>query len=140
MVNFSAWIFDGDSRSPALLVYFFLLILLFASPPVEHFDHIFVSVSIDFPSNSKGPPYIACYYSCADWDGPRHHLKDTSSEDIFTLEASAASELCKWIQADFDVYIPHGRYQVKPHSSSWFSAGCAVAIAHRNHFSFISTK
>ena len=24
-------------------------------------------------------------------------------------------------------------YQVKPHSSPWFSAACAAAIVHRNH-------
>ena len=32
------------------------------------------------------------------------------------------------------IYIPHRKYQVKPHSSPWFSAACAAAIAHRNHF------
>ena len=38
------------------------------------------------------------------------------------------------IQDGIDVYIPHRKYQVKPHSSPWFSAACAAAIAHRNHF------
>ena len=32
------------------------------------------------------------------------------------------------------IYIPHHKYQVKPHSSLWFSAGCAAVIVHRNHF------
>ena len=32
------------------------------------------------------------------------------------------------------MYIPHRKYQVKPHSSSWFSSACAAAIVHRNHF------
>ena len=32
------------------------------------------------------------------------------------------------------MYIPHCKYQVKPHSSPWFSAACAAAIVHRNHF------
>ena len=32
------------------------------------------------------------------------------------------------------IYIPHRKYQVKPHSSSWFSAACAAAIVHINHF------
>ena len=32
------------------------------------------------------------------------------------------------------IYIPHRKYQVKPHSSPWFSAACAAAIVHRNHF------
>ena len=35
-----------------------------------------------------------------------------------------------------DVYIPHRKYQVKPHSSPWFSAACAAAIGYRNHFFF----
>ena len=32
--------------------------------------------------------------------------------------------------------IPHRKYQVKTHSSPWFSAPCAAAIVHRNHFFF----
>ena len=32
------------------------------------------------------------------------------------------------------MYIYHRKYQVKPHSSSWFSAVCGAAIVHRNHF------
>ena len=42
-------------------------------------------------------------------------------------------------QVGIDVYIPHRKYQVKPHSSPWFSAACAAAIVHRNHF-FVCTK
>ena len=54
---------------------------------------------------------------------------------IFKLSASAAaSEFCEWVQFKIDVYIPHHKYQVKPHSSPWFSAACAAAIFHRNHF------
>ena len=33
-----------------------------------------------------------------------------------------------------DVYTPHRKYQVKLHSFPWFSAACAAAIVHRNHF------
>ena len=44
------------------------------------------------------------------------------------------SEFCEWVQVGIDVYIPHRKYQVKPHSSSWFSAACAAAIVHGNHF------
>ena len=32
------------------------------------------------------------------------------------------------------VYIPQRKYQVKPHSSPWFSAACAAALVHRNPF------
>ena len=62
-------------------------------------------------------------------------MRDVPWEDIFKLGASAAaSEFCEWVQVGTDVYIPHRKYQVKPHSSSWFSAACAAAIVYRNHF------
>ena len=73
--------------------------------------------------------------SRADWSGLRDHLGDVPWEDIFKLGASvAASEFCQWVRVGIDVYIPHRKYQVKPHSYPWFSAACAAAIAHRNHF------
>ena len=78
---------------------------------------------------------VAYDYSCADWDGLCDHLRDDPLEDIFTLGASpAASEFCKRVQVGVDVYIPHRKHQVKLHLSPWFSAACAAAIAHRNHF------
>ena len=62
-------------------------------------------------------------------------MRDVPWEDIFELGASAAArEICEWIQVGIDVFIPHRKYQVKPHSSPWFSAACAAAIVHRNHF------
>ena len=78
---------------------------------------------------------MAYDYSHAHWDGLFDHLRDVPWEDIFKLSASAAaSEFCEWVQVGIDVYIPHRKYQVKPHSSPWFSASCAAAIVHRNHF------
>ena len=54
---------------------------------------------------------------------------------IFKLCSSAAArKFCEWLQVRIDVYIPHRKYQVKLHSSAWFSAACAAGIAHRNHF------
>ena len=62
-------------------------------------------------------------------------MRDVPWEDIFKLGASAAaSEFCEWGQVGVYVYIPHRKYQNKPHSSPWFSAACAAAIIHRNHF------
>ena len=109
------------------------------SPPLGNSDHVVVSAFIDFPSNSPKQNalfhHIAYDYSCADWDGLCDHLRDAPWEDIFKLGASAAaSEFCEWVQVGIDVYIPHRKYQVKPHSSPWFSAACAAAIVHRNHF------
>ena len=58
------------------------------------------------------------------------------SHGIISLNSAsaAASEFCEWVQVGIDVYIPNRKYQVKPHSSPWFSASCAAAIVHRNHF------
>ena len=101
-------------------------------------DHVVVSVSIDFPTNSqRDAPFhrIAYDYSRTDWDSLRDHLRDVPWEDIFKLGASAAaSEFCEWVQVGIDVYIPRRKYQVEPHPSPWFSAACIAAIVHRNHF------
>ena len=100
-------------------------------------DHV-VSVSSDFPINSKqDTPFhcVAYNYSHADWDGLCDHLRDVPWEDISKLSASvAAGEFCEWVQVGINVYIPHRKYQIKPHSYPWFSAACAAAKAHRNHF------
>ena len=48
--------------------------------------------------------------------------------------SAAASKFCAWVQVGIDLYIPHRKYQVKSHSSPWFSAACAATIVHRNHF------
>ena len=115
-----------------------------ALPPLGNSDHVIVSVSIDVPSNSQRDTLfhrIAYEYSCADWDGLCDHLRGNPWEDIFKLGASAAaSEFCEWVQVGIDVYIPHRKYQVKPHSSPWFSAACAAAIVHRNHFFHLYQK
>ena len=142
MVDFPTRIPDCDSHSPALLDLFISsdasICSTMAFPPLGNSDHVVVSVSNDFPTNSQqdAPFHRMAYdYSCADGDGLRDHLRDVPWEDIFKLGASAAaSEFCKWIQVGIDVYIPHRKYQVKSHSSPWFSAACAAAIVHRNHF------
>ena len=65
-----------------------------ALPSLGNSDHVVVSVSIDFPINSKrDAPFhrIAYDYSRADWDGLHDHLRDVSWEDIFKLSAFAAA-------------------------------------------------
>ena len=106
--------------------------------PLGNSDHVVFSVSINFPSNSQWDALFHCIaydYSCADCNSLCDHLRDVPWEDVFKLSAStAASEFCEWVQVGIDVYIPHRMYQVKPHSSTWFSAACAAAIVHRNPF------
>ena len=54
---------------------------------------------------------------------------------FFKLSVSVAvSVFCEWVQVGIDLYIPHRKYQVKPHSSPWFSVVFAAAIVLRNHF------
>ena len=142
MVNFPSWIPDHDSHSPAFLDLFLSsdasICSEMASPPLRNSDHVVVSVSNDFPANSKQDALLHCIaydYSCADWDGLCDHFRDVPWEVIFKLSASAAaSEFCEWVQVGIDVYISHRKYQIKPHSSPWFSAACAAAIVDRNHF------
>ena len=68
-------------------------------------------------------------------DGLGDNLRDVPWEDIFKLIAPAAArEFCEWVQVGIDIYIPHRKYQVKPHSSPWFSAACAATIVHKNYF------
>ena len=142
MSNFPTRIPDSDSHSPALLDLFLFsdasVCSIMAFPPLGNSDHVVVSVSIDVPSSSqRDAPFhrIAYDYSRADWDGLYDHLRDVPWKDIFKFSASAAaSEFCEWVQVRIYVYIPHRKYQVKPHSFPWISAACAPAIVHRNHF------
>ena len=142
MVNFPTWIPDCDSHSPALLDLFISsdasICSTMAFPLLGNSHHVVVSVSIDFPSNSQQDAlfhHIAYDYCCADRDSLCYHLRDVPWEDIFKFSASAAtSEFCKWVQVGINVYIPHCKYQVKSHSSPWFSAACAAAIVYGNHF------
>ena len=103
VVNFSTKIPDCDSHGPALLDSFFSsdasICSTMAFPQLGNSDHAVVSVSIDFPSNSKhDAPFhrIAYDYYHADWDGLHDHLRDVPWEGIFKAGASAAaSEFCE---------------------------------------------
>ena len=109
---------------------------------MENCDHA-VPVSISFLSNLQwdAPFYCLAYdYSHADWDGLRDHLRAVLWKNVFKLSASAAvSEFCEWVQGGIDVYISHHKYQIKPHSSPWFSAACTAAIVYGNHY-FVFTS
>ena len=83
MVNFPTQIPDCDSHSPALLDLFISsdtsICSAMAFPPLGNSDHVVVSVSIDFPSNSQWDAlfhHTAYNYSSTDWDGLRDHLRD----------------------------------------------------------------
>ena len=108
-----------------------------AFPPLGNSDHVVVSVSIDFPTNSQQDvPFHRIAYDCsrADWDGLRDYLRDVPWEDIFKLGApAAASEFCESVQVGIDVYIAHHKYQVNPHSMV-FSNLCCCNSSQNNFF------
>ena len=87
-VNFPTRIPDCDSHSPALTLLFISsdvnICSTMAFPPLGNSDHVAVSVSIDFPSNSQrdGPFHRIAYdSSLADWDGLRdQQVKPHSSK------------------------------------------------------------
>ena len=113
--NFPTQVPDFDSLSPARLDLFLSsdasICSAMAFPPLGNSDHVVVSVSTDFPSNSQQDApfhHIAYDYSRADWDSLCDHLRDVPWEDIFKLSASvAASAFCEWVQVGIDVYSPN---------------------------------
>ena len=95
----------------------------------------FHQLSIKFTRQDALFHQVAYDYSHPDWDSLCDHLRGVPWEDTYKLGTSAAvSEFFEWVQVGIDVYIPHRKYQVKPHSSPWFSAACATAIVQRNPF------
>ena len=68
------WISECDSQSPALLELFFSsgtsICSAMALLPLRHFDHVAISVSIDFPSNSQwDAPFHCIVYDYSCWLG-----------------------------------------------------------------------
>ena len=146
MVNFPTWIPDFDSHSPALLNLFFSydssICSAMAFPPLRNSDHFVVSVCIDFLSNSKGMPrFSALLMAVLVLIGMVFVImwEMFHGEDIFKLSASTvASKFREWVQVGVDVYIPHMKYQVKPHSTP--SCFCCCHNSSKSLLSFIPTK
>ena len=85
MVSFPTWIHDCNSHNPVYLDLFFSsdtsICSAMAFPSLGNPDHIVVSVSTDFLSNSKCDALfhrITYDYSLADWDDLCDHLRDAS--------------------------------------------------------------
>ena len=103
MLNFPIRIPDCGSPSPGLLDLFITfdtsICSTMAFSPLRNSNHVVVSVSIDFRSNSQRDTAFHCIaYDCsfADWNGLCDHLREVPWEDIVKLGASAAaSEFCE---------------------------------------------
>ena len=103
--NCPTWFPDCESRSHAVLDLLLhsdaSICSTMAFPPLGNSNHVVVSVSIDFPSNSQQDALlhdIADDYFRADWDGFCDQLRDVQWEDIFNLRHStAATVFCQWV-------------------------------------------
>ena len=120
-INFPTCIPDSGLTVLLFWIYLFSLRLVFALQCLsirKSWSCCCLSF-IDFPSNSKRIPHLNCIayaYSFVNWDGFCDYFRDAQREDIFKLGAAAtASEFWDWVQLGVDVYIPHCKYQVKPH-------------------------
>ena len=141
MVNFPTRIPDCDSHSPALLDLFISsdtsICSTMAFPPLRNSDHVVVSVSIDFPSNSQRdvPFYFIAYdYSCADCDGLRDHLRDVPWGK--SLNSMLLRLLVNFVSG-FRLKLMYISLIVSIRSNLTYLHGCAAAIVHRNHFFYL---
>ena len=96
-------------------------------------------MTVTFPPRLWNAGLVSSGASLTSWgEGASLALVGHPSSDGITIKmpyaSAAASEFFERVQVGIDVYIPHRKYQVKPHSSPWFSAACAAAIVHINHF------
>ena len=142
IIPFPTRVPDTANHFPSLLDLFLTSVPEFCTPtrlpPLGSSDHCVVSVSIDMPSkcSSEVPFHRTSYrYAQADWDNFRSYIADGPFNFFFKFRASKLTSLISdWIRNGIELFIPHKTYQQKPHSQPWFTAACAAAIAHRNHF------
>ena len=125
MVNFSSEIRDCDFHSHALFDLFLFLHLfsLFGFPTIRKLCMLCSQFPLTFHHIHNGIPcFMALLMTILVLIG-MDYLRDVPWEDIFKLSVSAAGiEFCEGVRVGIDLYIPHGKYQVKPHSFSWFNS------------------
>ena len=146
MVNFATLI--QDCMVLLFWIYFLLLMLVFVLQWLSLHWEVLIMLMFQFPLTfhqivNGMPSFIAQLMTILVLIGmifviisEMFHRRISLSLVLLLL---LVSEFCESVQVRIDVYIPHRKYQVKPHSSPWFSAACAPVIVHRNHL-FVCTK
>ena len=142
VVKFSTRVPDTPGQFPSLIDLY-----LMSDPnsstatklePLGTSDHYVISVSVKLPtkSSSKTPFHCTAYrYLQADWNNFRSYLADSPIQNFFKFQLNKLVNLLSdWIRNGIDIFIPHRKFQQKPHSQPWFTPACAAAIAHRNHY------
>ena len=142
IIPFPTRVPDAANHFPSLLDLFLTSVPEFCTPTrlplLGSSDHCVVSLTIDMPSKCShevafhGTSYR---YAQADWDNIRSYISDGLFNLFFRFRASKLTSLVSdWIRNGIELFIPHKTYQQKHHSQPWFTATCAAAICHRNHF------
>ena len=108
-----------------------MILLRWSFPPLGNSDHVSVSVSIDFPSNSQ---QNCIAYTILMLIGMVFVIFWEMFHWRISLSLVLLMLLVNFVNGFRLELSLIEKYQVKPHSSSWFSAACAAAIFHRNHF------
>ena len=110
---------------------------LVPQPPLGTSDHVILQLRLKNSTliSKESPFHRTSYnYKDGDLDSFRDFLRDVPWNDVFLLPANeCAVEIAEWIRLGIDEFIPHRRFQVKPHAAPWFSPECSAAIATRNH-------
>ena len=119
-------------------IYLFLLVLAVVLQWISlHWQIHVVSVSIDVLANSQKTVSCHCIaydYSCANCSSLFDHLRNfhgrisLNSVPLLLLENFVSGFRLELI------YTSLSKYQVKPHSSLWFSTACAAVLVYRSHF------
>ena len=102
----------------------------------EVYQAEFCGLSLDFLETQKKDASFYCTtYDYSPVDCGWCSWSFVPWQNIFNRGASAVLRLLKFVCPGWNWCIyPHHKYQVKSHSSPWFSVACAAAIAPRNHF------
>lgn len=142
IIDFPTRFPDREDQSPSLLDLFLTsnpdICKASGEAPLGNSDHGVVSVlaSLNCKASQESPFHRTLFsYERGDWDSFRDFLRDVPWTDVFAHPAEkCAEEITSWLSSGISAFIPSRKFQVKPHSSPWFSPACAAAIAHRNHF------
>ena len=141
-VDFPTRFPDRDDQSPSLLDLFLSsnpdICMTSPRSSLGNSDHCIVWLDIALCSKSaqESPFHRTLFsYEKGDWDSFRDFIRDAPWNEVFSLNGDeCAAEFASWIQAGIESFVPSRKFQMKPHSSPWFSPACSAALAHRNHF------
>ena len=110
-----------------------------AFPPLRYSDHIVSKFSLTILKTQKRRqlliPLLMSIFVLTGTVLRRYHLSDVPREGIFKPGSSVdVTKFCEWSQISINRYIPHHNYQIKLHSSAWYSTVFTDVKVHINHF------